>query len=550
MVVVTGWLLLGVLLVVAWPRIAADRAVRTGALLLTLAFSLVHQLLFAAVPPDAFITFRYAQNIADGNGAVFNAGERVEGYASFLWTVLIALPKTLFGSDIAATASVLSVCCALGCVLLAYLVVNRIVAGAERGSPALGVVAAALTAGTSGLAAYGASGTETPLFLLLVLGICYALAGGHPVVAGVLAALVLMTALEGAVLVLVAGLWLALNATRERLSWWAPAGYTLGALVLAVPWTAWRMTYYGHLTPNWLVAESGDDLAARLASGWPYLTGFSLLHQGFLLLALIAVVVLARWRGAGDKAARSLVWMIFVTAVLYTVIVTLGGGDELPAWRRLLPVPPLLAIGAAAACGLIGTRRVVPSPSPRRTVAGHRGVPVVTVGLVGLSLLVSISGRELLPRIEENRNAAAELGEIGGWLGERLPSGSAVATYANGALSYRAGTRVFVVDVRGRTDEYIARAASGVGPSGALVADYDYVVNIRRPAVAVTSTDGYADRQRCAIDPVYAGRYQVATFRREGTGQWIAVYPRSEQAGSLINELDADPRFGYVPCPS
>ena len=31
---------------------------------------------------DAFITFRYAQNLVDGLGPVYNVGERVEGYSS------------------------------------------------------------------------------------------------------------------------------------------------------------------------------------------------------------------------------------------------------------------------------------------------------------------------------------------------------------------------------------------------------------------------------------------------------------------------------------
>ncbi|RKX21336.1 MAG: hypothetical protein DRP51_04400, partial [Candidatus Zixiibacteriota bacterium] len=35
---------------------------------------------------DAFITFRYAENLADGYGLVFNpGGEPVEGYSNFLW---------------------------------------------------------------------------------------------------------------------------------------------------------------------------------------------------------------------------------------------------------------------------------------------------------------------------------------------------------------------------------------------------------------------------------------------------------------------------------
>lgn len=40
---------------------------------------------------DAYITYRYAQNFADGNGIVFNAGERVEGYSNFLYVLIMSL---------------------------------------------------------------------------------------------------------------------------------------------------------------------------------------------------------------------------------------------------------------------------------------------------------------------------------------------------------------------------------------------------------------------------------------------------------------------------
>ena len=76
------------------------------------------------------------------------------------------------------------------------------------------------------------------------------------------------------------------------------------------------------------------------------------------------------------------------------------------------------------------------------------------------------------------------------------------------------------------------------------------MVNVRRPTVAVTTDNGYSGKQHCAIDPVYAGKYQVATFRREGTQNWIALYLRGQEAATLIADLDKDPRFVYVACPA
>ena len=47
------------------------------------------------IQDDAFISFRYARNLVDGHGLVFNPGERVEGYTNFLWTVLMAVSLAL-----------------------------------------------------------------------------------------------------------------------------------------------------------------------------------------------------------------------------------------------------------------------------------------------------------------------------------------------------------------------------------------------------------------------------------------------------------------------
>ena len=39
---------------------------------------------------DAYISFRYARNLVEGLGLVYNPGERIEGYTNFLWTLMAA----------------------------------------------------------------------------------------------------------------------------------------------------------------------------------------------------------------------------------------------------------------------------------------------------------------------------------------------------------------------------------------------------------------------------------------------------------------------------
>ena len=39
---------------------------------------------------DAYIVLRYAKNILEGNGLVWNIGEKIEGYSCFLWLMFIS----------------------------------------------------------------------------------------------------------------------------------------------------------------------------------------------------------------------------------------------------------------------------------------------------------------------------------------------------------------------------------------------------------------------------------------------------------------------------
>jgi hypothetical protein len=438
-IAVAVWLVLAAVVLIAWPRFGAWR---TGLPLLALAFALLQQLIFVSIPDSAFVTFRYAENIAAGHGAVFNIGERVEGYSNFVWLVLITLPKAMFGVDIVTGAVVLSVLCVLGCVLLAYR---------------FGPLAAVLTAAASGLAAYQCAGTETPLFVLLALAVVYALMTRHPVAAGVLAALATMTRPDGLALATAAGLWLLFGAIRHRSNWWAPAGYLLGWLVFAGPWLAWRATYYSQPITNWPT------------------TRLSFSSYGFLLATLAAVAI-----------ARAL--------------------DH---HRR-------------------------PSPKPRPIV--RRWAPVTALILCAVSLPVAASQR---PEVLDWRTRLAQTAEISSWLAAQLPPGSAISTDGGGALAYGVGSQFLVLDMRGGTGQYLTSQG-----------DYEYVASLRRPALALAATVGYSATQQCALDPAYAGLYEAATFLRAGADDWVTVYPRDDEAASLIRRLDTDPRLTYVPCPT
>src|SRR5712671_3005496 len=45
---------------------------------------------FFWIDDDEMISMRYARNLVEGHGLVWNPGEHVEGYTNFLWTLAMA----------------------------------------------------------------------------------------------------------------------------------------------------------------------------------------------------------------------------------------------------------------------------------------------------------------------------------------------------------------------------------------------------------------------------------------------------------------------------
>jgi arabinofuranosyltransferase len=68
---------------------------------------------------DAYISFRYAKNFFEGNGLIFNIGEKVEGYSNLLYTLFLT-PSFLFGEHAIYYFSVIFNCILLSITLLIY----------------------------------------------------------------------------------------------------------------------------------------------------------------------------------------------------------------------------------------------------------------------------------------------------------------------------------------------------------------------------------------------------------------------------------------------
>ena len=99
------WLVLGALGAAAISGAAArvTRQYAAAAVAGSAAILLLHsRFYFHYTSDDAYISYRYARNLSDGVGLVWNPGQHVEGYSNFLWVALLALIH-LTGDDIVLT---------------------------------------------------------------------------------------------------------------------------------------------------------------------------------------------------------------------------------------------------------------------------------------------------------------------------------------------------------------------------------------------------------------------------------------------------------------
>ena len=200
---------------------------------------------------DAFISYRYAANLAHGLGLVYNPGERVEGYSNFLWTLLMAAVVLLGGrpEDWAPL---------LGALFAAATLVLVIWFAQRRGK--YGALAGLLLASSTCWATWATGGLETALFGgLVTLGVVGAMVAlerprktrTHWLDASAIGmGLACVTRPDGLLVAACAWVAMIVFTIRRRLRWGELVYWTALAGLIVLPHIAWRQSYYGRVLPN------------------------------------------------------------------------------------------------------------------------------------------------------------------------------------------------------------------------------------------------------------------------------------------------------------
>lgn len=303
------------------------------------------------VQDDAFITYRYARNLARGEGLVFNPGERVEGYTNFLWTVMHALPEWA-GWSTPVFSQLVGIALMVATVAVTLRLARRIF-----GSEAFAFLVVLVLLANMTFLTYATGGLETMQQALLVVSVAALLLpapdGARPapvarrVGAGVCAGLAVLTRMDSAVLVgtlIVVALvvdWRRSERPERRTLELVRSAALIGApaAAIVVPWLVWKLAYYGNLLPNTFYAKSAGNPIVPPLYGLLYLFVFFVSYAAFLLIG--------RWRRYRTElfAVHGMAQLLVLVPVWFLYICVVGG--DFMEFRFMVPIMFVLAMTAA-----------------------------------------------------------------------------------------------------------------------------------------------------------------------------------------------------------
>ena len=305
------------------------------------------------IQDDAFISFRYARNLVEGNGLVWNPGERVEGYTNFLWTVMIAGGMKL-GLDPVVFTQILGLICFALTLIFTHKLARLLV------SPNWALLTMLLLGTNYSFSAYATGGLETQLQALIFTVTMYLLFGvmreerkySIMAIISLLLSAGLLTRLDSAILAAVVIPIIVYQLLKEKSGMQVKVAKELLLVIPLVAiisiWFAWKLSYYGDILPNTYYAKAAgvSEPARGLWYVYSFMTEYWL--APFLLLGTVAI-----W---AKRNSQMSVLLTFV--VLWLAYVIRVGGDFME-YRVLMPVLPCMMLIVVWSISWLGEARGV-----------------------------------------------------------------------------------------------------------------------------------------------------------------------------------------------
>lgn len=443
---------------------------------------------------DAMISMRYARNLANGHGLVWNpGGARVEGYTNPLWVIFMAILH-LFPLPASKISLLVQISGAI--FLIANLFFVNKIARILTGNWLVALLSVILTAFYAPLNNWGLQGMEVSVLTLIVsASVWIALENIHSNRFSIWLYLLLgvgtLVRIDMAVVYLVITAFLVFADKlhrRQNLIW----GIALFVIFISSQ-TLFRWVYYGDILPNtYYLKMQGYPVLLRLIHGAYVL--FRFIWSFNWLLFLLPFIVLAFRR---DRAIL-LPLLVILAQLAYSVYV---GGD---AWehrggsnRYISIVMPIYFILFVYAADLIRQSiliKIQPRSKTSFAVSNVLLVLFVLASMLNMNLLVDFKSLQrwaLLRQpifIEGNK----EYVRISQAINKITTPQASIAVVSAGAIPYF--TDRYALDLLGKNDVKIAHeVARGANNPfnldrfrpGHMKWDYDYSIGELKPDVVV-----------------------------------------------------------------
>jgi len=415
---------------------------------------------------DAMISMRYARNLAEGNGLVWNAGgDKVEGYTNFLWTLYMAIPHYL-KIDISKTSLFIQLS-ALVLIILTLAVVYKTALVLSNNNFILSTAAALLAGSFFPFVYWSLTGMEVGILsfltaLLAYLGVIQKRDGIFNKRIYIIACLLILIRIDEAFfvffIILFFSIWDSKNVKKHL-----TAGLIclLGALGIM---TLFRLVYYHEFLPNtYYLKMTGYPVILRISRGfWMFM---KMILQEKLIPFLVPFAALFFIK---DGNILFLLY-IFLIQSLYSIYI---GGD---AWDNAIGANRFITQTMPVFCMsiVIGAQVVISNIFKNCKESFKPAILVVTTILISLSFN-TYNGFNTLKEILLPQNAPEikkdkSLVMMGYLLNDITETGAKIAVSRAGIVPYFANR--YFIDILGKNDSHISRVHMQMPPSGMTLTD-------------------------------------------------------------------------------
>jgi hypothetical protein len=334
---------------------------------------LVQRLAPGGLYDDGYITLRYAANLAEGRGFVYNSGEPVWGTTTPLFALILSVPARLFGvAALETSALLISIATSIvfWCFLAAILEGQRV--PRTISFPILLLVMFYPAYFENSL-----SGMETPLVLALMAASLWCYINNRPYSLGIFAALLLLARID--TLIWIGILGLAYLLTRWRTNRMVIVKALIAFLIVALPWHIYAYLTFHSLIPQSLVGKAvSHDAFSQL--DWSY---FSRFYQIYFPIGRLGSFA---WLGLGVTLVLMLIgladlWMEYPqlrpVAIYFFSFAAVFFCSKSPLFMWYFPPTQWIAIFLAC----FGVRSLWDKWLARNWRPALRAAPYVTLGL-------------------------------------------------------------------------------------------------------------------------------------------------------------------------